>query len=343
LLEKKESSLEVRDPELLEVQKIEKAVVAGQNQEVVLLTQVFQSEYPYSLRLQNVRFFRAGALENLERWAEAADIYKIISKFSEKNQPEISALSVYRLSFVYEALGDDQRVLTTLLEAKKYQDYLPMEIVQAEIPSRIAMVYAKENNSAEATRWLGQAEKGLRQVLENRNAPLTSNWLAKTYFNMGSISTNQLSAENILAIIQGQTAVQRYLIRALQFGDENWSSKAQAKLQKNYSDVWMAIENFPEPSGYDSIVAVKIKRDEQLRLATPFLELIKDAQLYRPVPEGSSNEYQRGFFAFLEALQSRTESLLQSPIYTPMTMNKNKAPQALKNPAKVMQSEDPNL
>ncbi|MBK9324511.1 MAG: hypothetical protein IPM97_16475 [Bdellovibrionaceae bacterium] len=343
LLQRQETNLAVRDPEQLEMQKIEGALKAGLYQEVVLLTESFQSEYPYSLRLQRARYYRASALEGLERWSEASAIYQIISKFSGQHQPEISALSVYRLSFVYEALGDDQRVLTTLLEAREYQDHLPAEIVVAEIPSRIAMIYAKESNSAEAARWLVQAEKGLKQVFDIHNGPLTDNWLAKIYFNMGSISTNQLSADNILAIIQGQLTVQKYLIRSLQFNDETWSARAQLKLQKIYLDLWTSIDGLVEPSGYDALVAAKIKRDEQLRLAVPFLELIKDAQLYHPFREGVTNEYQKKFFEYLDSLQGRVELLLQSPIYTPRVAKPNKKLPMPKNPIKVVPSEDPNL
>lgn len=213
----------------------------------------------------------------------------------------------------------------------------------AEIPSRIAMIYAKESNSAEAARWLVQAEKGLKQVFDSHNGPLTDNWLAKIYFNMGSISTNQLSADNILAIIQGQLTVQKYLIRSLQFNDETWSTRAQLKLQKIYLDLWTSIDGLVEPSGYDALVAAKIKRDEQLRLAVPFLELIKDAQLYHPFREGVTNEYQKKFFEYLDSLQGRVELLLQSPIYTPRVAKPSKKLPMPKNPIKVVPSEDPNL
>lgn len=332
--EKRATPLAFVDPEKVEIDHIEDRLEKAQFQEVVLLVDAFQKKYPYSLKLQRARFLKASSLEELERFSEAAETYKIISQFSERNQPEISAMSIYRLSFVYEALGDDQRVLTTLLEALKNRTYLPNEVSEAEIPSRIAMVYAKENNSAESAKWLAKADEGLKRVLDTQKEPLTNTWLAKTYYNMGSISTSQLSVENIQTIIQGQNSVQKYLIRALQYGDPIWSAKALRRLQTTYTDLWNAISNYPEQSGSEPMAAKKIKKDQQILLAGPLFNLIEEAMLYQPGPEQKPNQYQTTFFNFLDQIQTRIGGLLQDSLYTPLQP---------KNPGKVIPTADPNL
>jgi len=335
-------------PEMREFSNIENQMKAQNYSGVVQSVEKFQSNYPYSLKSQKARFLRGKALEELGRWSDAEQAYKTISTISEKNQPEISALALYRLSYVYEALGEDQRVITTLFEAAKYTQYLPIEVVNAEIPSRLAMVYAKENNASEAKKWLGEADRGLKKTLDTRQEPLTNEWLAEIYYNMGSISTQQLSQDNIMTIIQGQAAVQKYLIRSLQYSDAVWSLKALNKLKTTYLDLWRAIEAYPEPSGYEPLVAQKIKKDEQLRLAGPFSELIKEAELYRPGAEQKSNQYQTEFFNFIEELQTRVRTVLESSMYTPLQINqklpgRDKPPQKPKSPVKIVPSEDPNL
>lgn len=324
-------------------QKIEQQMKAQNFQAVLTSVSEFKSAYPYSLKLQKVRFFQGNALEELGRWSEAADTYKAISVISERNQPEISAMSIYRLSYVHEALGDDQRVIATLYEAAKYHKYLPVEVIQAEIPSRLAMVYSKENNAKEAQKWLGEADKGLKRTLESRTEPLTNPWLAQLYFNMGSISTEQLSSDNILTIIQGQAAVQKYLIRSLQYNDSVWSAKALKKLKGTYLDLWKAIESYPEPTGYELLVAQKMKKDAQLELAGPFADLMRDADLYRPGVEQKSNLFQQEFFNFIEELQTRVRSVLDSSVLTPLMPGRDKAPQKPRFPVKIVPSEDPNL
>jgi outer membrane protein assembly factor BamD (BamD/ComL family) len=343
VLQKRTAPIELVDPEKIELENIDAQMNQANYLQVISSAEKFQAKYPYSLKLQKARFFKARAYEELERWTEAADTYRIISLFSERNQPEISAISIYRLSFVYEALGDDQRVLTTLLEAQQYATYLPMEVHLAEIPSRIAMVYAKENNATEAGRWLQKADEGLKKTLESRQEPLTNAWLAKTYYNMGSISTSQLSADNIGTIIQGQKAVQKYLIRSLQYGDRDWSAKAAKRLQSTYTDIWNAIETLPEPAGFEAVVAKKMKSDEQAQLVGPFSTLIQDAQIYRPVADQKTNSYQASFFDFLEKMRERVGSTLQNSLITPLTTGQAKTPQRAKAPVKIIPSEDPNL
>lgn len=330
-------------PETQKVETLEQQMKAQNFEAVVSTSDEFQKQYPYSTQLQRARFLKARALEELERWTEAAQVYQTIATFSEKNQPQISAMSIYRLSHVYEALGDDQRVITSLFEATKYHKYLPIEVVQAEIPSRLAMVYAKENNPKEAQKWLASADQGLKKTLESRQEPLTDSWLAEMYYNMGSISTQQLSRDNILTIIQGQQAVQKYLIRSMQYGDPVWSAKALKRLKETYTDLWKAIENSPEPSGYEPLVAQKIKREEQQRLAAPFSALIAEALLYRPGPEQKNNQYQIEFFNFVEEVQTRVRTVLEAAIYTPLMPGRDKSPQKPKTPGKLLPSVDPNL
>lgn len=323
--------------------QIEQRLKVQNYEEVVASAHRFQETYPYSLQAQKARFYKGIALEELGRWSEAEGTYKSISVISEKNQPEISALALYRLSFVYEALGDDQRVIASLFEAAKYASHLPTEVIQAEIPSRLARVYAKENNAKEAQKWLAEADAGLKRTLDQRKEPLTTEWQAQIYYNMGSISTDQLSQDNIITLIQGQQAVQKYLIRSLQYADPVWSAKALVKLKNTYLALWKAIEAVPEPGGYEPLVAQKMKNEEQLRLSGPLSELISEAELYRPGGEQKTNAYQLEFFNFIEELQTRVRSILENSLYTPLTPGRDKSPQSPKTPVKIVPSEDPNL
>lgn len=330
-------------PEYATYSRLESQIKSQNFETAVKTAEEFQVDFPYSLRLQKVRFLKANALEELGRWNEAAATYSAISVFSEKNQPEISALAVYRLSFVYEALGDDQRVITTLFEAAKYHQYLPLEVINAAIPSRLAMIYAKENNPQEAKKWIAEAEKGLQRTLSTHQEPLSDSWLAELYFNMGSVSTAQLSGDNILTVIQGQQAVQKYLIRSLQYQDPTWSAKALKKLKTTFLDLWKAIEQYPEPGGYEPLVAQKMKRDEQVRLAGPFTDLVREAELFRPGVEQKTNTYQQEFFGFLEEIQIRARTVLEAPLLTPLMPRADNPPQKPKSPVKIMPTEDPNL
>jgi tetratricopeptide (TPR) repeat protein len=326
-------------------------MTAGKYADAVVKADQFQEKYPYSLNLQKARFHKAEALEGLNRWQEAADTYTAISTFSKKTQPEIAAQSVYRLSFVYEALNDYQRVLTSLFEAQRLQEYLPPEVGLAEIPARLAMAYTKENNPEEAQHWLVEAEKGLKQALESRAEPMTDEWLAKMYFNMGSVSTNKMSMKNAASTIHSQEALQKYLIKAMQYNHPIWSASAGKRLRAAFADIWAVLENPVEQSSdtktsakesSETTVVLKAKKEEQFKLAGPFLELIEQALLFEPAVDQPRNAYQLEFFTYLHSLKPKVNELLQDPLYTPLIRRSDKASPKHQLPANIPASEDPN-
>jgi tetratricopeptide (TPR) repeat protein len=316
-------------------------MTAGKFADAVVKADLFQQNYPYSLNLQKARFHKAEALEGLGRWQEAADTYIAISNFSKKTQPEIAAQSVYRLSFVYEAMNDNQRVLTSLFEAQRLDEYLPPEVGLAEIPARLAMAYTKENNAEEAKHWLEEADHGLKQALESRAEPVTDEWLAKIYFNMGSISTSQMTAENAAATIQSQGAIQKYLIKSMQYNHPVWSASAANKLRTTYADIWKFIEN-PAPAEGEAMASLKAKKETQFKLAGPFLELIDQALLFEPASDQVKNPFQLAFFTYLHELKIKVNQLLQDQIYTPLIPRGDKASPKHQVPANIPASEDPN-
>jgi tetratricopeptide (TPR) repeat protein len=318
-------------PEERAYQSISTQMKEGRFAEAVTAADEFQKNYPYSLKLQKARFQKGQALEGLQRWPEAAETYTTISNFSKKTQPEIAAQSVYRLSYVYEAMGDNQRVLTSLFDAQRLEQYLPVEVSQAEIPARLSMAYMKENNADESRRWLEEAEQGLKRALETQTEPITGEWMARTYFNMGSVTASQLTPENVKAVIQGQRVIQKYLIKSLQYGDPVWSAKAAKQIRGTFDSLWSAIDGQTESTG-----------QEKFNLAGPFAELIDEALLFKPAADQASNVYQTEVFTYLGELRKRTEQLLHSPVYTPLIRRSDKASPKPPVPATILKTEDPN-
>jgi len=156
------------------------------------------------------------------------------------NQPKIAALALYRLSFVYENLGDDLKTLTTLLDCKKFSEHLPEPLVRATIPARLATAYIRLRHQKEALQYLALAEKGIDQ-LKSQNDKITSSWLGNIYFQMGSISTNQLSNENYDQAIEIQKIVQVYLLKAIRLNDPVWSERSSVQIKSTYQDLFNTI------------------------------------------------------------------------------------------------------
>lgn len=320
----------------------EKALAAGSFDQSVILFKEFQGLHPQSQYLQASRLGEAQSFAGQGKWQEALDLYRDISVKTRVYQPEIAALALYRMSFAYEALGDDLKTVASLLDAKTLGQYLPLEIALAEIPARLAIVYGRQDREREAIAYLNEAERGIEKVQAEKGTELPQDWLVKTYVQMGGVSTNQLSAGNFAAFVRGQKLVQVYLLRALRLGDGVWSKRALTTLLETYRDLYTQVE------------AQREARHLQSSFGAELLGLIERAELYKPLSGQNMNSYETEFFAYLLEVRKKTELLIYNAGETMGLTEESQRLHSLKRagrvkeitiplPPKVVPSEDPNL
>jgi tetratricopeptide (TPR) repeat protein len=259
----------------------------------------FQETYPRSNFFQASRIGEAQALEGQGKWVEAAAIYRDVVLKTRNLQPDIAAMALYRMSFCDEALGDDQKTVADLLDAKSLRNTLPLTVGHAEIPARLASAYSRMGREKEAVQYLNEAEKGIAKIrTESEPGKLEKDWLAKTYYQMGSVTTNQLSPENFDAFVASQKYVQVYLLKTLELNDSRWSPKALKQLKNTYNEMFLQVD------------AVKQNRSQQAHLGGALIELIDRAELYKPVSGQTQNSYQIEFFTLTTEVRTKTERLL---------------------------------
>lgn len=304
--------------------------------------ETIQQRFPQSLYFEAARLGQAQSLEGLGRYTEALELNKDIANKNRAYRPEIAAIAFYHMSFCYEALGDDLKTVAALLDAKTLSAKLPPAIANAEIPARLAQVYGRQGRQDEAIAYLNEAEKGLAKVRDQGEKDLDKSWLAKTYVQMGSVSTNQLSAEGYEPFLLGQALVQPYLLKALSLDDPEWSKKAASKLKETYRDLYLQLESFHE------------QRQLQADLGGKFLNNIDQAELYKPISELTLNAYEKDFYTFLSEVKKKTEKILfergETMGLTPESQELNSLKRAgrivekpVALPPKIVPTEDPNL
>ena len=282
-----------------ELQTADGLIAQGQFSEAQKLFKEFQERYPQSIYFQASRLGEAQALQGQAKWIEAVAIERDVYLKTKNLQPDIAALAQYRMSFAYEALGDEQKTVASLLDAKNLANALPKEVAWAEIPARLASVYSRLGREKEAVQYLNEAEKGIAKIRQEEvTTPLRKGWLAKTYVQMGTASTNQLSVDNFESFVNGQKLVQVYLIKAMELNDPVWSPQALKQLKGTYQDLSVQVE------------AVRSNRSQLEQLGGALVELIDRAELYRPLAGQSKNSYQIEFFALLAKIKTKTEKLL---------------------------------
>lgn len=282
-----------------ELQAADDLIARGQFAEAQKLFKDFQGRYPQSMYFQASRLGEAQALQGQGKWVEAVNIERDVFLKTKNLQPDIAALAQYRMSFAYEALGDDQKTVASLLDAKSLGSALPKAVVWAEVPARLASVYSRLGREKEAIQYLNEAEKGIAKLREEQSVTsLRKDWLAKTYVQMGTASTNQLSVDNFESFVNGQKLVQVYLLKAMELDDPVWSPQALKQLKATYQDLYVQVE------------AVRENRSQLAHLGGSLVELIDRAELYRPLTGQPQNSYQIEFFTLLANMKAKTEKLL---------------------------------
>lgn len=337
--------------EIADLEVAENALQHGRYPQAYQLFVEFISSYKQSRYLQAARLGQAQALEGMEKWSEAAAIARDVYLQTLKYQPDIAAKALYRLSFSYDALGEDHRSIAALVDARRLGKNLPQEIALAEIPARLAAAYGREGQERVALRYLNEAEQGIAQVIKSQANKLSADWLAKTYYQMGSVSMNQLSDETFSKFIRGQNLVQLYLIKSMGQNSSVWSQASLEKLRENYRDLYAQVE------------LVKDNKTQQVGFGGELIDLIDRAELYRPISAQRLNKYEADFYSYLREVRRKTEAILYSTTETMALTEESKRLNSIKRPgrveadsflpqedissdktpAKVVPSEDPNL
>jgi hypothetical protein len=328
----------------------EAILARGEYGNALLAFRAFQTTYPQSVYIQASRLGEAQALEGLGEWIQAAAIEREVSLLTLKEQPEIAALALYRLSFSYLELGEDSKSVAALLDAQRLGQHLPLQVRVAEIPARLSAFYAGQGRDKEAASYLNDAEKGVDKVLKNPPKDLSSDWLAKTYYQMGSVSVSQLTALNFIEFLRGERMVQVYLLKAMKLNDPQWSAKSLRYLKDMYQEL-------------DRLVTVEKTRETQVQMAGAFYDLIEGADLFRPLVNQRATSYEIDFYKNLSEVRKKTEDLLYSTHGGMELTEESKKLNSLKRagrvktdsllpnekkssislPPKIVPTEDPNL
>lgn len=186
-----------------------------------------------------VTYNSGNAYEGLGNCGKAADRYREVVRGSAGKFPGIEAHAFYRLSLMYECLGQDTKTVTSLLDAQKREKQLPMEIARAELPARLASAYSRLGNRAKALEYFNLASDGLKAILASGSTPRTQKEsLGKTLFYMGHLNPAQRQGEgDPMGYLQALSMQQPYLLQAVELNHSSWSRKAAEDLNLAYDNI----------------------------------------------------------------------------------------------------------
>jgi tetratricopeptide (TPR) repeat protein len=292
--------------------------------------QNFQEKNPQSVYLNLSKYGLAYGLEKQEKYKESLEIFNGLLMTSKTRWPQIYAHSLYRTSFIYENTGENVKLLAALQEASTLEKDLPPEIIMAEIPARRSMIYSKMDQKDEAEKYLSEADRGLRRLMEQ--VQVSPKWLSKIYFQMGSLSLEQMGDQNISGYIKAFKTTQRYLLNSLAQNDTTWSAKAASDLVMTYNTFWGRIQN------YGAVVVpvdLKEKQRSQFHLYADLMRVMNEALLLKPLVEQRFNDHQKKIYSYLETLDAKISNTLMTQFDQLALSEESETLNGLKRPGQV--------
>lgn len=271
--------------------------------EAIKAFDAYLASSPQSQLLESTFLGRAQALEGLGDYANAVATYRDIARRTAQKFPDIAAQALYRSSFSYEALGNEEQAISSLLDAQRLKRHLPVEVAEAEVPSRLGLLYAKIGQNEQARIFNQQAFDGIERVKEVKT---TKDWLARTYYQMGLSSDNQISADSLERHMEALKWAQVYLIKAIKMEQAPWAERAYLHLREIYVNVLGQLEGLSQSD------LIELRGGE-------LLALIRQAELYRPLeaPQG----FEASFYKDLAEIQKRADrAILGKSLKTPVTL-----------------------
>src|ERR1035441_2367940 len=104
------------------------------------------------------------AYEGQKKYAEAIEEYRKVAELYQKSRSRDEADALYRMSICFEVLGQDQKVIFSLLQLEQNHQYLRRQAAVTEVYARLAAAYARLGQVERSEYYYSKAEVGLKNV-----------------------------------------------------------------------------------------------------------------------------------------------------------------------------------
>jgi hypothetical protein len=100
-----------------------------------------------------------------------------------------------------------------------------------------------------------------------------------------------------------------YLLQAAELKDTEWSKKASQKLIEMYKSLWRAVNQVPEETDVDMVLAQRERQERQWDMAYLILSIIEELKINR-IPNDKESEQVTEIFQFLSGYESDIKKFL---------------------------------
>ncbi len=266
--------------------------------------------------LDMVTIYNLGAAyEGLGQCQKAAQRYLQVARGAINKFPRILGESLYRLSYAYECLGLDNKVIIALLDVKKRSATLPLEISKAEAPARLAAAYARIGNRDQSKVYFTQAENGLRELQSHvATRKQAAEIAAKTLFFMGRLtSLDAQMAKRPEDYIDSLATLQPFLIRSVGLDVKVWSEKSAEQIIEAYQRLIELLDTTKvneDPS--DPGINERLTRDKKVSLLKYAVQTLRELKFKKLPGQPDKGSLEARVFLQVDTFEKQMQGLLVS-------------------------------
>lgn len=293
--------------------------------------------------LDLITIYNSGAAyEGLGQCAKAAGRYRQVARGAIKKFPRLEVESLYRLSYAYECLGEDQKVVAALLDVYRRSGTMNPAVAKAEVPARLAAAYARLDNREQAKKFFAIADKGLKELrsetLTERQARTS---LSKTLFFMGRMnSLDQQFAKRPADYAESLRTLQPFLMRSISADVQPWSDKSAEQLLAGYNKLLRLIEGtYVDSDAKDTGLNERLSREKRLSLIQYATQSLQELRTQKIPGRAAEDSLEARVFRELDGVEKRMQSMLASSSEVQMKTPEAQKREGLKRDGRIKDSK----
>lgn len=266
------------------------------------------SIYPLAIYNSGVSHLSGGNCQMaLNRFRQAIRV-------TQNKVPTIRSRATVSLAEVYTCLGNDRQAMIALVEVMKNPEGLPAEIIEAQVPAKLATAYARNGNREMADKYFQIAERGLNRLRENRPSRGQRNEvLARTLLGMGDMRSYDTSSIDEAKYFESLRNHQRFLIQAIELNTLPYSQAAFDVLLSAYDKTWDYVDRIPSADIEDTEVAQRTQMAQRNQVVARALHTLREAKK-EPIPKTNSAEIVQNLVNRFNQMESRYQTYLATQV-----------------------------
>ncbi|MBY0316601.1 MAG: hypothetical protein K2Q26_13845 [Bdellovibrionales bacterium] len=241
--------------------------------------------------------------ETQKDYSKAEETYRQAMKHGNNYQSTVTAQSLHRLSWIYEAQKNHPQMLLVLLDLLKSPGLQDIYVIETETPARIANVYYVLGQWDKAKEWRSK----VKIVPPQKGGDVTP-YPSLLYKSLAALPTP--IDETFERHMERLSMTQRDLLDIGEMGDQDISKQALNHLREDYENLYQHLSKTP-PAPHP----VELQQKEKVRLdkLSQLMDMLQVLKSYRRPQELIENTDENSQFFKSMAQQ---EKRIQRTIYS---------------------------